>query len=85
MLRRLKASLAIIIGLAQLLPLLSCTKSRSTDVVPGLPGKVTGWVAYQLPLIPRKFVFDSDGNLSIKAEASIPTPLGTVSFGALLE
>jgi hypothetical protein len=82
MLRRLKASLAIIIGLAQLLPLLSCTKSRSTDVVPGLPGKVTGWVAYQLPLIPIKFVFDSDGNLSIKAEASIPTPLGTVSFGA---
>jgi uncharacterized protein len=85
MLRKINASFLVVAVLTQLFALTACTRSQGTGSGTGsgldLNGHVTAWVGYQLPFLPIEFVWDSDGKFSIKAKASIATPIGTVSFG----
>jgi hypothetical protein len=81
MIRKIKASLLVVAVLTQLFALSACTRNQGTGSGPSLNGHLTAWVAYQLPFLPIEFAWDSDGKFTIKAKASIATPVGTVSFG----
>jgi hypothetical protein len=83
MIRKIKASSLVVTVLTQLFALSACTRSQGTGTGsgPSLNGHLTAWVGYQLPFLPIEFAWDSDGKFTIKAKASIATPVGTFSFG----
>lgn len=81
MIRKIKASSLVVALLTQLFAVSACTSRSGAGPGPGLNGHLTAWVAYQLPVLPIEFVWDSDGKFTIKGKASIATPIGTFSFG----
>lgn len=76
--RQLKASFLLIALLINFLPLVACKQSIQQMHDSG----VSMWVAFRLPFVPLKFIWDSKKGTSVKAEASIPLPGGgSISFG----